>query len=61
MSDVYQALQGLNGVAFIRNVELFLSTPSGEAVGDPQETISVVTHGVIVSGMHEIEFLNNSN
>lgn len=59
VSDVYQALQGLVGVAFIRNVDLFLSTPNGEAVGDPLDTISVVTHGVIVSGMHQIEFLNN--
>ncbi|MFK7802796.1 MAG: putative baseplate assembly protein [Anaerolineae bacterium] len=59
VADVYQALQSMVGVAFIRNVDLFLSTPNGEAVGDPLETISVVTHGVIVSGMHQIEFLNN--
>ncbi|MEM8859710.1 MAG: putative baseplate assembly protein [Chloroflexota bacterium] len=60
VSDVYQALQGMNGVAFIRNVELFLSTPAGEAVGDPMDNISVVTHGVIVSGVHQIEFLNQA-
>jgi predicted phage baseplate assembly protein len=57
VSDVYQCLQGLPGVQFIRSVELYSIQPEGEAAGSPAEQIEVLDHGVIVSGKHTIEFI----
>jgi predicted phage baseplate assembly protein len=56
-SDVYQCLQGLPGVQFVRGLELCAAEPGGQARGDPVECIEVLTHGVIVSGRHKVEFV----
>jgi predicted phage baseplate assembly protein len=56
-ADVYQALQGTPNVMFIRSVELYLATPGGQGVGQPLESVDVVAHGVIASGIHEVEFV----
>jgi hypothetical protein len=47
----------LNNVQFIRNVELRLAKPGGEAQGDPVEFLEMVAHGVIASGLHSVEFV----
>ncbi|MEM7330544.1 MAG: putative baseplate assembly protein [Chloroflexota bacterium] len=57
VADIYQALQDMEGVAFIRSVELFQSAPGGERIGKAVESIDVVAHGVIASGMHEVLFV----
>lgn len=57
LSDVYQCLQGLPNVQFIRNVELFITEPGGGPQGDAAESIEMVAHGVIASGVHEVEFV----
>jgi hypothetical protein len=57
VSDVYQSLQGLPDVQFIRNVEMFEASPGGGAEGKPLETLEVLTHGVVASGIHEVEFV----
>ena len=56
-SDVYQCLQGMGNVQFIRGVEMFKAQPGGSAQGSPVESMEVITHGVIASGVHEIEFV----
>lgn len=56
VSDVYQCLLGIPGVQYVRNVELFRTTPGAGPRGDLQETIEVVGHGVIASGIHQVEF-----
>ncbi len=56
VSDVYQCLLGVPGVQYIRQVEIFL-TASGEGPrGDAVDTIEVVGHGVVASGVHEVVF-----
>lgn len=57
LSDVYQSLQGLSNVQFIRNVQLFPVSPDGAPEGDPVESLEVVTHGVVASARHEVEFV----
>ncbi|MCZ7666795.1 MAG: hypothetical protein M5U34_06000 [Chloroflexi bacterium] len=57
LSDVYQCLQGLPNVQFIRSVELFVAEPGGGPKGDAEETIEMVAHGVIASGVHEVAFV----
>jgi len=57
LSDVYQTLQGLPHVQFIRNVDLFVTVAGGGPQGDPVESVEVVAHGVIVSGRHEVAFV----
>lgn len=57
VSDVYQCLQGLPDVLFIRSVEMFSVQPEGEPGGSPVEQIEVLDHGVIVSGKHMVEFV----
>lgn len=57
VADIYQALQGMPNVLFVRNVELYASTPGGNRIGQPVETIDVVAHGVIASGIHTVEFV----
>lgn len=56
-SDVYQSLQGTPNAMFIREVELFITTPGGSPQGNPVETVEVVAHGVIASGKHEVKFI----
>lgn len=57
VSDVYQSLQGLPNIQFIRGVELYAARPGGEAQGAPLETLEIVAHGVIASGKHSVEFV----
>ncbi|MCA9934701.1 MAG: putative baseplate assembly protein [Ardenticatenaceae bacterium] len=56
VSDVYQCLQGVPGVQYIRQVELFMTSAGEGPRGDTVDTIEVVGHGVIVSGIHEVVF-----
>ena len=57
ISDVYQCLQGIPSVQFIRGVEMFAAKPGGEAFGPPVETLEVLAHGVIASGQHSVELI----
>ncbi|MCU0520142.1 MAG: putative baseplate assembly protein [Anaerolineae bacterium] len=57
VSDVYQCLQGMPNVQFVRGVRMFAARPGGSAQGEPAESIDVIAHGVIASGAHEIEFI----
>jgi predicted phage baseplate assembly protein len=56
-SDVYQALQGIDGVLSIPKVDVFAASPGGPAEGKPVENLEVLTHGVIASGLHTVEFV----
>jgi hypothetical protein len=56
-SDVYQCLQGLPNVQFVRSIEMFLAKPGGEAQGAALETMEVLAHGVVASGTHTVEFI----
>jgi predicted phage baseplate assembly protein len=56
-SDVYQCLQGMPDVQFIRGVEMYKAQPGGTANGSPVESLEVITHGVIASGVHEVVFV----
>ena len=57
VSDVYQCLQGISNVQFVRSVEMYSVRPDGEVQGEPQESIEVVAHGVVASGRHMVEFV----
>lgn len=57
VSDVYQALQGIANVQFIRNVTMFAAAAGGGPEGNPVESLEVVAHGVVASGIHEVEFV----
>ena len=57
VSDVYQSLQGMPNVQLIRNVEMYAAGAGGPAEGKPVEILDVVTHGVVASGIHEVEFV----
>lgn len=57
LSDVYQSLQGMPNVQFIRNVQLFMAASDGSPTGDAVESVEVVAHGVVASGRHEVEFV----
>jgi predicted phage baseplate assembly protein len=57
VSDIYQSLQGIANVQFVRGVELRLAQPSGASTGNPVESVELVTHGVVASGRHEIQFV----
>jgi predicted phage baseplate assembly protein len=57
VSDVYQSLQGVAGVQFVRSVELFIAEPGGGPQGEPVEVVEVVAHGVVASGRHEVQFI----
>lgn len=57
ISDVYQSLQGIANVQFIRGVEMRAARPTGEAEGNPIEALELVGHGVIASGRHQLEFV----
>ncbi|MCU0484569.1 MAG: putative baseplate assembly protein [Anaerolineales bacterium] len=56
-SDVYQCLQGIPNVQFVRSVEMFNARPDGQPQGEPVESLEVVAHGVIASGKHSVEFV----
>lgn len=56
-SDVYQCLQGIAEVLFIRSADIYAADRNGAVVGEACESIDVVAHGVIVSGRHEVEFV----
>jgi predicted phage baseplate assembly protein len=57
VSDVYQSLQGTPNVQFIRSVSMFLANEDGVPEGEPVENVEVVSHGVIASGIHNVEFV----
>ena len=57
VADIYQALKGMRNVLFIRSVELYVASPGGNRIGQPLEVVDVVSHGTIVSGIHEVEFV----
>ncbi|MCP4360648.1 MAG: putative baseplate assembly protein [Chloroflexi bacterium] len=57
LSDVYQSLQGMANVQFIRSVELFVTEAGSGPQEEPVETVEVVAHGIIASGVHEVEFV----
>ncbi len=59
VSDVYQCLQGLPGVQFIRSVEMFRTKADGTLVQTtPEDVIEIVAHGVFVSGIHQVNFVS---
>jgi predicted phage baseplate assembly protein len=57
VAEVYQALQGTPNIQFVRGVELYTAAPGGEAQGDAIESVEVLAHGVIASGVHQVEFV----
>lgn len=57
ISDIYQCLQGIPDIQFIRSVEIFSAKAGGEAQGEALETLELVSHGVIASGLHSVEFV----
>ena len=57
VSDIYQCLQGVPNIQFIRSVEMFNAKAGGAAQGDALETMELVSHGVIASGLHSVEFV----
>lgn len=58
IADVYQCLQKLPNVNFVREAQLFRADDAGKAQGQPVESISVLdTHGMIASGIHTVEFV----
>ncbi|HHE71477.1 MAG TPA: putative baseplate assembly protein [Chloroflexi bacterium] len=57
VSDVYQCLQGLPNVLFIRNVQMYVARAGGAAQGEPVESVEVIAHGVIASAHHQVEFV----
>jgi predicted phage baseplate assembly protein len=57
VSDVYQSLQGTPNVQFIRSVSMFAAGEDGAAEGKTVENIEVVSHGVIASGIHQVQFV----
>jgi len=57
VSDVYQCLQGIRNVQFIRSVEMYAAQPGGAPRGDPVESLEVIAHGVIASGEHTVTFV----
>ena len=44
-------------VQFIRGVEMYAADEGGPAGGKPVESLEVVSHGVVASGIHEVEFI----
>jgi len=56
-SDVYQCLQGITGIQFIRDLEMYKASPSGEADGTPIESVDSLIHGTVASGKHVVELV----
>jgi predicted phage baseplate assembly protein len=61
LADVYQCLQGLAHVQFIRGVELFEADDDGRPVGQAVETVEVIGHEMIMSGLHTVEIVSKIN
>ena len=61
VADVYQALQGIAGVHYVRNVKIYPVHESGEAAGEPLDVVELVAHGVIVSGRHQVVFVEGES
>ncbi|MBP8000192.1 MAG: putative baseplate assembly protein [Chloroflexi bacterium] len=57
ISDVYQCLQGAPNVLFVRAVEMYTAAEGGAPQSGALEVVNVVAHGVIASGVHQIEFV----
>jgi hypothetical protein len=57
VSDIYQCLQGMPDVQFIRGVEMYAAKAGGAAQGDAIESLEIVAHGVVASGVHTVEFV----
>ncbi len=57
ISDVYQCLQGIPNILFVRSVEMFASRPTGEPLGEAVESLEILAHGVVASGIHSVEFI----
>ncbi len=57
LSDVYQCLQNLPGVLFIRGLTMRQAEPGGEGRGKALESVEVVAHGVVASGRHQVVFV----
>lgn len=57
VSDVYQCLQGVPNIQFVRAVEMFDAKAGGEGQGAPVESLEIVAHAVIASGKHTVEFV----
>ncbi len=57
VAEVYQCLQGLANVQFIRSVEIFLTNRDDTFRGEPLESVEVIDNAVIRSGMHTVEFV----
>lgn len=55
VSDVYQCLQGIPDVMFVRSVEMF-PVQDGKR-GNAVESIELVAHGVVASGAHHVTFV----
>jgi predicted phage baseplate assembly protein len=56
VSDLHQCLQGVRGLQFVRNIEMFVTGPGEGPRGDPVNSVDIVGHGVVASGTHEIVF-----
>jgi hypothetical protein len=56
VSDIYQSLQGIPDVQFIRGLELYSANQEGEPQGMPLDCLELVSHGVIASGIHTVIF-----
>jgi len=54
---VYQCLQSVPGVQFLRGVEMYGAESGGSARGEPVEQLEVLGHGVIASGLHSVVFV----
>jgi len=57
VSDVYQCLQGMDNILFIRGVQMRAARAGGAGQGEPVESVEVIAHGVAASGIHEVEFV----
>ena len=57
ISDIYPCLQGIPNLLFVRSLEMFAAQPGGAAQGEAREVIEVVSHGVVASGQHQVEFV----
>lgn len=56
ISDVYQCLQNIPGVEFLSKVEIFVTAAGDGPRGEATETVDVVGHGTVASGIHEVVF-----
>ncbi len=57
ISDVYQSLQGLPGIQFIRSLEIYRTDESGKVRGNTTEEVEIVAHGTAASSIHQVEFV----